>query len=903
MQGMILSKVLNMSLMGSYCILVVLLVRLFLKKFDRKYTYYLWFVVFLNLCIPFSVKGSFSLIPQSVAEFSVPATESLVLAENDGMVEGNVEIGKINVPINNSISIETHTQVNGALPVGETDFENGEITESPSMPEKRSEFGFAEWLIAMMPVVQTVWLMGIAAILMLNLISVRKLRCRIASGKVISYDRERQITELDSIDTPFLWGIFRPMIYLPVGMDEQERHYIVAHESYHKHRKDHLAKIIVFAVVMLHWFNPLVWVAYTLFCRDMEISCDEAVLSCTEENIKKQYAESLLKYAAKQNGYVISPLTFGEPSVKARIKNVLRFQKKGIILSGIAFILVLCVVLGLIFRPKTDVVEQADTSTQNTLSPVETEESNEAEESIGMEENSEGSLPLLDIMQNASGYSAENYEYVDMDHDGKDELIGIFESENWGHEVWYCSSDGETCVEVPLKLDLEACSIEVIPYASETHVVINEYNVFGNMKQCTVFKLEGSEIELIIENNLGYIDVDDAGNILLTIEAYDGMYDPDLDMHLMHTWKATYLFYDGTTYKQYVALPISEEEFLQFKNAEFLRKSILEEKMLEDTEKIEFSYFKRSNNILHIQCAQYERDGFINYFYYTVKYEGETIIPDLSDFRHGQMGESFSNPEAVWVEETAEDIWQNKYIVGEAVNPGESGWNLEEITDVRKDFDRMSYVPEPGTEDVTYLLAEEASYTLYGKGDYRSMLLACDGQYAEIGCHYASNYMCPVEIREQDYDEDGETELAIKVSVMHGTGVYVDSFFMADRSENGEITVYQFLDDYYLNQLTEHISFSQTEQGIQAYIDGVEAGREVPYTEEELALVKVTVGEQIRFDLTGEEVVINAELGFYCDCDSCAVANYNDCAITAMVSYRDGGIFELTGFDKKMLDR
>lgn len=123
---------------------------------------------------------------------------------------------------------------------------------------------------------------------------------------------------------------------------------------------------------------------------------------------------------------------------------------------------------------------------------------------------------------------------------------------------------------------------------------------------------------------------------------------------------------------------------------------------------------------------------------------------------------------------------------------------------------------------------------------------------------------------------------------------------MADRTKDGALTVYQFLDDNYLEQLRGHISYAQTGQGIQAYIDGVEAGREVSYAEDEIASARVNVGEQIHFDL-GEKITINADLGFYCDLR--ATADYNDCAISAALVYCDGGVFELTDFRKEMLDR
>lgn len=142
------------------------------------------------------------------------------------------------------------------------------------------------------------------------------------------------------------------------GMEDEERNYVLCHEKYHRKRKDHLIKILLYGITVIYWYHPLVWISYRLCCKDMEISCDEAVLERADQRIRKAYARSLLKFAAKQNHYVFTPLTFGEPSVRSRIENVLKYRKKGIALSAVAVAATVLLGVGMMTQPKETVLEQ-----------------------------------------------------------------------------------------------------------------------------------------------------------------------------------------------------------------------------------------------------------------------------------------------------------------------------------------------------------------------------------------------------------------------------------------------------------------------------------------------------------------------------------------------------------------
>lgn len=355
MMGEIFQKILDMSLIGCYSIFIVMAVRLLLSKCGRKYAYYLWFVVFLNLCIPFSFQGVFSLIPSAVAEFSVTNAVESALEGQEGRT--NVQgVGEQGGADDMAIPQQPGAEVNEAgtsLASPEKDADgNANLSKAPA----------ENTLPLPVKIASGIWLAGILLLLAWSLASTIRLRKQISRENWVRFSRKKGIAQVTNLNTPFLWGIFKPTIYLPTDLEEDEIRYVVAHEQYHKKRKDYLVKIVVFFVVVIHWFNPLVWVAYSLFCRDMEISCDEAVLLKFKGNIKKQYAGSLLKYAAKQSGFTLSPITFGEPAVKSRIKNVLGFKRRGIILSFLAVICVVGVAAGLVLRPSAQTIKDGKDS-------------------------------------------------------------------------------------------------------------------------------------------------------------------------------------------------------------------------------------------------------------------------------------------------------------------------------------------------------------------------------------------------------------------------------------------------------------------------------------------------------------------------------------------------------------
>lgn len=309
--------VLNMSLTASYVILFVILIRLLLKKSPKFISYALWSVVAFRLIIPFSFESMFSLIPRSTNVAPIPHD---IIYQQSPQINSGIEL--------------VDSFVSQSLPAPA-------IGDSANPLQIYTEIG------------AYIWILGIIALLTYSFVSIFILKRQLKSAPLI----EDNIFEAKNLKTPFVLGLIKPKIYLPVGLNATERSYILLHEQTHIHRKDHIIKILAFLVLSIHWFNPLVWIAFILMSTDMELSCDERVLKEMNEEIKKPYASSLLSIATGKHILNGSPLAFGEGDVKGRIKNVLYYKKPVFWLTLTAVIITAIVAIGLMANPKTVTIE------------------------------------------------------------------------------------------------------------------------------------------------------------------------------------------------------------------------------------------------------------------------------------------------------------------------------------------------------------------------------------------------------------------------------------------------------------------------------------------------------------------------------------------------------------------
>lgn len=306
----------NMTLTGSYIILGIFIVRLFLQKAPKIFSYCLWSIAGLRLICPFS----FSSVLSVFNLFSVP-----VQTASSG-----------NATVNNYVPNDIGMM---ALPEISTGIEAADTVINPFLPV--AEIGNSiNPMQVITAVASVVWFAGIIFMAVYGIVSLVKVKKRVEFATKL----DGNVFECERIRSPFVFGIVNPKIYLPHGMDTKQREYVVLHEKNHIRRFDHIVKPVSFAVLMLHWYNPLVWLGYNLMIRDMEMSCDENVLRKLADDEKKSYGLTLVAIGSNRRFAAGAPLSFGENVVEKRIVNVLNFKKPKVI--AIVVCAVLCVAVG-----------------------------------------------------------------------------------------------------------------------------------------------------------------------------------------------------------------------------------------------------------------------------------------------------------------------------------------------------------------------------------------------------------------------------------------------------------------------------------------------------------------------------------------------------------------------------
>lgn len=319
----IFTFVLNMSITSCYVILAVIIIRLFLIKAPKKYSYFLWSVVGFRLAIPVSFQSVFSLF--SLAPFDVSTAQNNTAGTMD-YIPVNIDPNAVSTNVNVGMA-NVNTIINDAL-------YNASVN---------SDINITERLVS---IFSYIWIIGVAVIILYGIISYCVMRRNLSNAVWQKYN----IYESDKVSSPFILGLISPKIYIPFGLDEKTYSYVIQHEKCHISRGDNYVKAIAFVLAAVHWFNPLCWLAFYLMSKDMETSCDETVLS-KNKNIKKEYSEALLSFALESRGHRISPLCFSENSIKSRIKNILSFKKPKMAVSIAVFILCLAVIVGCAANP------------------------------------------------------------------------------------------------------------------------------------------------------------------------------------------------------------------------------------------------------------------------------------------------------------------------------------------------------------------------------------------------------------------------------------------------------------------------------------------------------------------------------------------------------------------------
>lgn len=312
-------EILNMTKTASIVILFIILARLILKKAPKIFSYALWAVVLFRLLCPVSIELPVSAVPELT-----PVDDSYTLEDEPISVFG---------------ATEAAYHLVGDIANGGIDNQHIRTTERDNNGNIR--YADAQWWEVWIVFGQYVWIAGIAGLVIYSVVSYCKLRKKLI-GAVPLRDN---IFLSDYITSPFVMGLFRPKIYLPSALSQNEQEYIILHEKHHIKRLDHVTKALSFAALCVHWFNPLVWLSFVLSGKDMEMSCDEAVIKKMGADIRADYSSSLLSLATGRRIIAGTPLAFGEGDTKGRIKNLANWKKPAfwVILVAVVAIIVVAV--------------------------------------------------------------------------------------------------------------------------------------------------------------------------------------------------------------------------------------------------------------------------------------------------------------------------------------------------------------------------------------------------------------------------------------------------------------------------------------------------------------------------------------------------------------------------------
>lgn len=394
--GAVFLKLLNISIAASWLILAVMVFRLFMKRASKWIPCILWAMVAVRLVFPFSFESIFSLIPSAE---TIPV---------QGIYSSNSTAA--NEPYNFQLQSGIQTIDRAVNP----------ITLKTTGSAMRSNIEIFAWI----------WLVGAVLLLLYAIISYLRMR-----GKVREAIPLRDNVWLcDAVNSPFILGIMRPQIYLPSDIPEEQVNYVLAHEQAHLKHKDHWWKPLGFLLMAVYWFNPLVAAAYILFCRDIELACDETVIKNMKIDEKKAYSYALVSCSMQRKMVMVYPLAFGEVGVKERINTVLNYKKPA--LWTVVVAVIACVVAAMCFltNPKGQAIE----------TPLEGTDYSGYDELIAearnVLENSDGNYPeeepFSHVFYQHWDYETLGYLIKDIDGNGVDELIFGANTDGWDNGGW-----------------------------------------------------------------------------------------------------------------------------------------------------------------------------------------------------------------------------------------------------------------------------------------------------------------------------------------------------------------------------------------------------------------------------------------------------------------------------------
>lgn len=551
----IFQAVLNLSLVGSYVILLVLVVRLLLCRAPKWCSYLLWGAVFLRLICPFFPETQFSLIPNQLSRVAV------VEWANVGKEEASDVMAESVVPSDGI----------GALQQSKVQADKDLQTQEVSSSGANSQTAY---------IISLLWLLGVLILACYHIISYWNLKRMVRDAKAVEPD----VREIPGEHLSFVMGVLHPTIYLAQGLDEESRRVVLCHESVHLERRDYLTKPVALAICCVHWFNPLVWLAFYLMGKDCEMSCDEKVVSLLGEESKKIYSYALLDEATKgESKYyrrkrACSMLSFGEDNVKSRISHVLHYQKASLCIIIGAVIVVVLLIAGLCCNP--------------------------GKKSVAMDVAKELFLEEGGLVW---GEEATLWYELDCENDGRKEVFVEIGEEQPGTEqlagdLWFVSDEGEATLLLEDK-----CF-----YKWETFVSLGrEFPLFTYKEEeglkTAVFKVHENEAKQAFSGQEEKYA--DGENLVCFYPDTELQYNIGENTFSGYDEKKYLCYYDGRNFRFYDGYNLTREEVENYQNGSEILKAL--EKTYPNAQ---MEYIAHEYSILHINIADKQSDTI--YFYY-----------------------------------------------------------------------------------------------------------------------------------------------------------------------------------------------------------------------------------------------------------------------------------------------
>ncbi|MBR6403887.1 MAG: hypothetical protein IKS48_10935 [Eubacterium sp.] len=347
-----------MSVTAGWLILAVLVLRFLFKKAPKWITCMLWAVVAIRLICPLSFESVLSVIP-SAKTINVSTDDSVPYIQS-GVKLVDSAANTYFANINNNINANDLESIEVSQRVIEPKNANIDKSNVESISDQENEKHLTKKTSKqkLMFILAVIWIAVSGLLILYGLFSFIRLRKTVAA----SIEVEDNVFICDDIRFPFILGVFKPIVYLPSVLDDAMKKYVLAHENAHLKRRDHWWKPLGYLLLSIHWFNPLCWVAYILFCRDIEMACDEKVIKDMDTDDRAGYSQALLNLSCPKRIIAACPVAFGEIGVKERVKGVIKYKKPAYWLVLTGFLCVLAVSICFLTDPKTVMAVENDES-------------------------------------------------------------------------------------------------------------------------------------------------------------------------------------------------------------------------------------------------------------------------------------------------------------------------------------------------------------------------------------------------------------------------------------------------------------------------------------------------------------------------------------------------------------